>query len=73
MNKIQERCDNCYFFELFGDDEGLCRRYPPQNISKDSDADGLEAGHWLLPIVDDCGWCGEFKFDPSRIIEREGE
>lgn len=71
-DEMPEKCMNCYFFEWLSDDEGVCNRYPPQHIFKGRD--GRNADDWRLPVVyGDVGWCGEFKFDPSRTNDRGGK
>ena len=48
MEKRVESCTTCYF------KEGIrCHRYPPSLISRGSALN--------YPIVDDNGWCGEWK------------
>jgi hypothetical protein len=50
----EEKCESCkYFFEMKSIDPGfgVCRRYPPQRILKDS----------YFPILSANQWCGEYK------------
>lgn len=67
-DEMPEKCMNCYFFEWQSEEDGACHRYPPQQIFEGRDGNG--ADDWRLPVVYDFGWCGEFKFDPSRANDR---
>jgi len=53
-----ERCDGCYFWERWGDEngvpteDGICFRMPPGDNGD---------GEPLRPVTDQVDWCGEFK------------
>jgi hypothetical protein len=50
------RCGTCeYFTAEPKDDDGKCRRYPPSTLLSGDDL------VFLQPVVDQTGWCGEFR------------
>lgn len=46
---IDDRCPDCLYYQKIGDSQGVCRRYPPGFIGKDT--------AWVVVRATD--WCGE--------------
>lgn len=58
------KCENCVFWrygaEIWGEDEGLCQRFPPRpslTVEEDERTDGR--GSFSLTVAE--SWCGEFR------------
>ncbi len=67
---IEERCDNCKFYEPVDDGMGECHRHPPvffpfrlwaedEEETDQPRADLMNQTKW--PVVEDTDFCGEFK------------
>jgi len=55
--ELDRICENCRYWDKENDDEGICRRFPP-----DGETD-------LFPVTGSTDWCGEFRSnDLSRAI-----
>jgi len=76
MTEDSVSCLDCFFFKKTQKEDGECRRYPPvlehleadQQEAMEHDKNGEFAGRWshnffqwVLPIVGQDNWCGEFK------------
>ena len=66
MNRRDERCECCMFFDVSSLGGGFCRRNPPSLVvfeqDKLRDDESGEIGYWgEWPMVIEDHWCGEFR------------
>jgi len=54
-----EACAKCAYWKATADNEGVCRRQPPQAITFEVDDEVKFETRFPVTAADD--WCGEFK------------
>jgi hypothetical protein len=59
-------CTNCRYYD---GSNGLCRRNPPQVYSM-GDVHWGFSEHYDWPYVNGTDWCGDWKLNPKKGIER---
>ena len=71
---IEEKCENCRFWKVFSNFQyvGNCKRYPPVFVApthleiQAGECIAMAEEAWTQPVVEDDGWCGEWKPMPIR-------
>lgn len=79
IDRIQQRCSRCFFWEEYDDGLGLCRRYPPvMNVLADAEKHGEgDLWSWVYPVVREDDSCGEFQLESveedaaNRLIQTD--
>jgi hypothetical protein len=66
-----QECGNCYYFEKFDADSGICRRYPPKQLWIDFNDDTDPGEAELMSNVFVFDWCGEWKTDKGCLDPAE--
>jgi hypothetical protein len=66
MEAMKECCGTCRFYLPANEEQGLCRRYPPQmtmaNVKvRDKGRETEFTSQWQFPPMFAIGWCGEYK------------
>lgn len=64
-----ETCETCFFWRKFHqveDQEGLCRRFPPDTLRPETDL-------WRFPVTHQNEWCGEYRHHFADQYVRPGD